>query len=78
VAFVRFQDGASLVLQACWAAHIAQSRFSSVLVGTEGGAITDPPTLYKLCDNKKVVDSEITDLPNVNAYEAELTGAVAR
>jgi predicted dehydrogenase len=77
VAFVRFQDGSSLVLHACWAAYIAQSRFSSVLVGTEGGAITDPPTLYRLCDGKQVVDNEITDLPNVNAYEAELAHWVA-
>jgi predicted dehydrogenase len=70
-AFVRFQDGSSLVLSASWAAHIARSRFASVLVGTEGGAITDPPTLFKL-RGREQVDEELTDLPNVNAYEAEV------
>jgi predicted dehydrogenase len=75
-AFVRFQDGSSLVLRACWAAHIARSQFSSLLVGTEGGAVTDPPTLYKLRDGEQI-DDELTDLPPVNAYQAEVAHFLA-
>jgi len=79
VAFVRFQDGSSLVLRASWAAHIAQDRFSSLLLGTEGGATTEPPTVYTLGEGKQVTQ-ELGPLPWRNPYEAEIAHflAVAR
>ena len=71
VAFVRFQDGASLILRACWVAHIKDSRFSSRLLGTEGGVITDPPTLYRLRDGMQV-DEEFKNLPRLSGWEREV------
>ena len=71
VAFVRFEDGASLVLRTSWAAHIGESRFSSRLLGTEGGAITDPPTLYRLRDGAQV-DEEFKALPKVSGWGLEM------
>jgi predicted dehydrogenase len=79
VAFVRFQDGSSLVLRASWAAHIAHNQFSSFLAGTEGGATTEPPTVYRLAEGKQVSE-ELGPLPWRNPYEAEIAHflAVAR
>jgi len=71
VALVRFQDGASLILRACWAAHIKDTRFSSQLLGTEGGAITDPPTIYRLRDGMQV-DEEFKNLPRSSGWEREV------
>jgi predicted dehydrogenase len=76
VAFVRFQDGASLILRACWAAHIKDSRFSSQLLGTEGGAITDPPTIYRLRDGMQV-DEEFKNLPRSSGWEREVVHFLA-
>jgi predicted dehydrogenase len=76
VALVRFQDGASLILRACWAAHIKDSRFSSQLLGTEGGAITDPPTIYRLRDGMQV-DEEFKNLPRSSGWEREVVHFLA-
>jgi predicted dehydrogenase len=76
VAFVRFQDGASLIVHACWAAHIKESRFSSHLLGTEGGAITDPPTIYRLRDGMQV-DEEFKNLPRSSGWEREVVHFLA-
>ena len=71
IAFVRFQDGASLILRVCWAAHIADNRFSSQILGTEGGVITDPPTIYRLRDGMQV-DEEFKNLPRLSGWEREV------
>jgi len=76
VAFVRFQDGASLILRVCWAAHIKDSRFSSQILGTEGGAITDPPTIYRLRDGMQV-DEEFKNLPRFSGWEREVVHFLA-
>ena len=79
MAFVRFQDGSSMVLRASWAAHIAKDQFSSLLVGTEGGATTEPPTVYTLGEGKQV-NEELGPFPWNNPYEAQVDHflAVAR
>jgi len=76
VAFVRFEDGASLILRVCWASHITDSRFSSQLLGTEGGAITDPPTIYRLRDGMQV-DEEFKNLPRFSGWEREVVHFLA-
>jgi predicted dehydrogenase len=76
VAFVRFHNGSSLVLRASWASHIAQDRFGSLLLGTEGGATTEPPTVYTLGEGKQV-NQELGPLPWVNPYEAEVAHFLA-
>jgi predicted dehydrogenase len=70
VAFVRFQDGSSMVLRASWAAHIAKDQFSSRLLGAEGGATTLPPTVHTLGEGKQV-NEELGPFPWSNPYEAE-------
>lgn len=76
VAFVRFQDGSSLILRSSWAAHIARDQFGSLLLGTEGGATTDPPAVYTLGEGKQV-NQELGPLPWRNPYEAEVAHFLA-
>jgi predicted dehydrogenase len=76
VAFVRFQEGSSLVLRTSWAAHIAKDRFGSLLLGTEGGATTDPPTVHRLAEGKQV-NEELGPFPWQNPYEAEIAHFLA-
>lgn len=47
VGFVRFKNGATLALEASWAAHIDEDVWNVTLVGTEGGATTSPLKMYK-------------------------------
>ncbi len=44
---VKFDNGATLVVEASWASHIKKDLFYSALHGTEGGADFEPLTIYK-------------------------------
>lgn len=44
---VKFENGATLFIEASWASHIKQDHFYSSLHGTEGGADLEPLTVYK-------------------------------
>jgi predicted dehydrogenase len=48
VAFVRFENGITMVLRASWAAHIEKNFFGVRILGTEGGVTTTPPALYHM------------------------------
>jgi predicted dehydrogenase len=47
VALIHFDNNASLLLRASWATHIDAETFSVRLVGTEAGATTTPPVVYR-------------------------------
>jgi predicted dehydrogenase len=47
IALIHFDNGASLLLRASWATHIDAETFSVRLCGTEGGATTTPPRVYR-------------------------------
>ncbi len=47
VALVHFENGASLLLRTSWATHIDAEQFSVRLLGTEAGATTLPPMVYR-------------------------------
>lgn len=70
VAFVRFQNGTSLVLRASWAAHIRKEHFGALVLGTQGGVTTNPPALYHT-RNGVLADEEYRNLPPRNTYEAQ-------
>lgn len=44
--YVRFQDGASLVIESSFAAHIEKDVFNVQIMGTKGGANFDPLQVY--------------------------------
>jgi predicted dehydrogenase len=47
VALVHFENGGSLLLRTSWATHIDAETFSVRVVGTEAGATTTPPRVFR-------------------------------
>lgn len=45
--FIKFENGATVVLEASWESHIEKEHFYSELVGTQGGASLEPLKIYK-------------------------------
>jgi predicted dehydrogenase len=66
-AFIRFQSGATLNLQASWASHIERDTEYVRVLGLDAGAITDPPTIYSLRGGQKV--DEALDIPRMPGWE---------
>jgi predicted dehydrogenase len=46
-AFVKLENGATVILEASWESHIAREEIYTKLIGTEGGAELDPLRIYK-------------------------------
>ena len=70
VAFVRFENGADLILRASWAAHVEQEHHGAIILGTEGGVTTNPPVLYHL-RNGVLANEEYKSVRPRNTYEAQ-------
>ncbi|MDO8588071.1 MAG: Gfo/Idh/MocA family oxidoreductase [Armatimonadota bacterium] len=70
--FVRFRNGASLMVEASFAANIGQNIFNATIVGTEGGCEMSPPRMYKE-RNGTLLDVTPVSLPKVDIYEREIT-----
>jgi predicted dehydrogenase len=66
-AFVRFANGATLSLQACWASHIERDREYVHVLGTDAGASNETGMVYRLRDGQKV--DEALELPRVPGWE---------
>lgn len=71
--FVRLDNGASIVIESSFAANIAEDRMNVSLLGTKGGAETNPIKLLGE-DKGAVLDITPSFLPTVNMYEAEIRG----
>lgn len=74
VGFVRFKDGATMVLESSWAAHI-EDTWKVTLVGTEGGAATRPLQIMRE-KHQTLLDVTPQRLPDNDTYAAEI-GAFA-
>ena len=72
-AFVRLDDGRSLVIESSFAANIGEDRFGSALMGTKGGAETNPLRIFGE-DKGTLYDMTPVQLPKVNSYEVECRG----
>jgi predicted dehydrogenase len=70
VALVHFANGATLLLRTSWATHIDAETFSVRLIGTEAGATTTPPVVYK--NHAGIPADEHLQLQKVNSYEREI------
>ncbi len=73
VALVHFANGATLLLRTSWAAHINAETFSVRIAGSEGGATTTPPVVYR--SHAGIPVDERLQLPPVqsaNSYEREV------
>ncbi len=69
--FIRFDNGATLVLESSFCANIEKDVFNTSLMGTEGGATLDPLKMYRE-ENKTLIDVSPVYLPNVGTHEAEI------
>jgi predicted dehydrogenase len=71
-ALIRFDNGATVVLESSFVANIPEDVWNTTLCGTEGGATTNPPTIVKeefrsLQTFKPEIKSE-----NINTHWAEV------
>ncbi len=69
-AFVRFESGVTLYLQCSWASHIERTRQFVKLIGADGGATTDPPSVYRLEDGMPV--DETFEVQRGTGWEPEV------
>ena len=77
---VRFENGATLVLESSFAANIAADQFQSTLMGTEGGAcvdmIQDANTRIYREESGTLTDTSPAFLPQVHTHDAEIRAFV--
>ncbi|MCC6729008.1 MAG: Gfo/Idh/MocA family oxidoreductase [Chthonomonadales bacterium] len=67
---VRFDNGATLTLEASWAQHCAGERLYSEVYGTQGGATLEPLRVFTEHHGKPV--DILPQHPEVNGHEAEV------
>lgn len=70
IALVHFANGATLLLRTSWAAHIDAETFSVRLAGTEAGATTVPPVIYR--NHEGIPSDEHLQLQRTPGYEREI------
>lgn len=71
VGFVRFENGASLVLKASWAGNIGDPAFNCTLWGTEGGCRSDPIGIFTQAHGS-LIDITPVELPRVKSHWVEV------
>jgi len=76
VAMVRFENGATLMLRACWAANIADNFQETRILGSHGGAFMPPLRIHKEM-HERLIDITPTHLPKVKAHTKEIEHFVA-
>jgi len=68
---IRFDNGASLVIESSFAANIEKDVFNTALFGTEGGCEWNPIKIFKE-EHQTLLDVTPVFLPKVNTHEAEV------
>lgn len=76
VGFVRFENGATLILRASWAANIEKEFSETRILGTDGGAYMRPLKIFKEM-RESLVDITPTHLPEVKPHIEEITHFLA-
>lgn len=73
VGFVRLDNGASIVLESSFAANLTEDRMNCSILGTKGGAETNP---LKLTGEKHDVFYDVNPaiFPKFSSYEVEVRG----
>ena len=71
VALVRFEGDATLILRACWAAHIEGNESKMRILGTEGGASMEPLRVFRDV-HQTMVDIAPSGLPEVEPHTEEI------
>ena len=68
---VRFENGASLTIEASFAANIEKDIFNTALLGVEGGCELSPLKMFRE-EKQTLLDVTPVFLPQVNIHEAEI------
>lgn len=76
IGFVRFANGATLILRASWAANIEKEFSETRVLGTEGGAFMRPLQIFKEMQ-QTLVDITPSHLPEVKPHIEEVTHFLA-
>jgi predicted dehydrogenase len=71
-ALIRFDNGATIVLESSFVANIPEDLFTSTLCGTEGGAVTDPLTIVQEKHRSLQVFEPKIPRKDVNSHYAEV------
>ncbi|UCH33054.1 MAG: Gfo/Idh/MocA family oxidoreductase [Armatimonadota bacterium] len=71
VGMVRFDNGATLILKASWAANIGEGQHGVMLLGSDAGLSTSPARIYRE-EQGSLVDVAPADLPKVDTYAEEM------
>jgi predicted dehydrogenase len=71
VGFVRFENGATMTVEASFAANIERDVFDCKILGTEGGCQLDPLRIFTE-RNQTLYDITPVMLPQVNTYEQNI------
>ncbi|MEN6357862.1 MAG: Gfo/Idh/MocA family oxidoreductase [Armatimonadota bacterium] len=71
--FVRLDNGASLIIESSFAANISEDIMRSSILGTKGGAETNPVRIFGE-QREMVFDMTPKFIPTVNTYEEECKG----
>ena len=75
VGFVRFKNGATLSLEASWAAHIPEDVWNVTLIGTEGGATIEPLMILQE-KHRTLVDITPRQVPERESHTEEIRAFV--
>lgn len=75
-ALIRFDNGATIVLESSFVANLPEDVFTSTLCGTEGGAVTHPLTVVS--EKHKSLQTFKPEIPknDVNTHHAEMRSFV--
>lgn len=68
---IRFENGATLVIESSFVANIGDNILNTALLGTEGGCELSPLKMYKE-KNQTLLDMTPVSMPQVNIHEAEI------
>ncbi|MEP6757166.1 MAG: Gfo/Idh/MocA family oxidoreductase [Chthonomonadales bacterium] len=71
-ALIRFENGATIVLESSFVANLPEDVFTSTLCGTQGGAVTHPMTI--VTEKHKSLQTFKPEIPknDVNTHHAEM------
>lgn len=74
--FVRFENGATLSLETCFAANLGQGTFNTTILGTDGGCETSPVKMYRE-EHQTLLDVTPVTMPKVDIYQEEIKAFLA-
>lgn len=80
VGLIKFDNGATVVLESSFCANIGSDEFNTLLLGDKAGAFVDPmgnpPIKIFTEENRTLYDIVPAHLPSINAYHAEVEAFV--